>query len=200
LQGYSQKDNPLNFIELLNITNRKATFPRRIKSLARGVAGYIAGTNRSHLKNGTVSFLNCDLRNLAEIKDNSVDIVVSVSSLEHNEHISTVKAIVQELERILMPGGRMLITLPAAHKQDWFFVPAYSWCFTDNTIRDIFNFSRDVSSNYSHYEHHFDNIKRSKDLKKNLSWRYFFTRKSGMPLGKWEPKYIPVGIIKIKQV
>jgi hypothetical protein len=92
----------------------------------------------------------------------------------------------------------MIVTLPASQKEDWFFDPAYSWCFTDTTIKEIFLLSENTSSNYNQYETILEEINTSSLLKSNLSWRYYLSSKSGMPLGKWNPQYIPVGVVKGK--
>jgi hypothetical protein len=92
----------------------------------------------------------------------------------------------------------MLITLPASHKKDWFFESAYAWFLTDSAIKDIFEMSENTPSNYDEYERIFDSIKDSVELKNNISWRYYFTKNSGMPGGKWNPQYVPVGVVKTK--
>lgn len=198
--GYRPEDNPLSIKEILNIINGKARLSRRIKAIVRGVIGEMMLLGKSYINKGSVRFLNKDLRRLAEIRDNSVDIVISISALEHNELISNVKEIIQELDRVLVSGGMMLITLPASAEKDWFFSPAYSWCFTESTLRDLFDLDNDSSSNFHEYRNFFEKLSKSETLKKNISLRYYFQPKSGMPWGKWDPKYLPVGIIKIKQV
>lgn len=61
-----------------------------------------------------------------DVPNNSVDYIVSISALEHNETIDNVKNVYLELMRVLKPGGSMLITLPASFEEDWFFKLAYS--------------------------------------------------------------------------
>jgi ubiquinone/menaquinone biosynthesis C-methylase UbiE len=124
---------------------------------------------------------------------------VSIAALEHNEKIENIKQIVQKLERILAPGELMLITLPAMQKQDWFFLQAYSWCFTEPILRYLFDLSESTPSNYGQHSKIFEAIKNSAELKNNLSWRYYYTRNSGMPFGRWNPQYAPVGVVKTKQ-
>lgn len=197
VDGLTPADKPLNGSELLNIFNGKTNMAARVKNIVRGILGKLKYSNRAQTT-GTVKLYKKDLGALTDIPDNSVDFVVSISALEHNETINNIKEIVGELYRVLKPGGKMIITLPAAHEADWFFEPAYSWCFTDATIKDIFEFPENTPSNYDQYENIFDGIKNSKDLKNNISWRYYFTRNSGLPRGKWNPQYIPVGVVKIK--
>ena len=196
--GLTDADKPLNLINTINIFNGKASFSKRIKSLARGAVGSLLSSNYASTI-GSVKLYKQDLENLAHIDDNSVDLVISISALEHNQNINSIKKIASELLRVLKKGGKMIITLPASNQTDWFFKPAYSWCFTDTTIRDIFALPEATPSNYAQYETFFMEIKSSKYLKSKLSWRYYFSSNSGMPYGKWNPQYIPVGISKIKQ-
>lgn len=198
--GYRAVDNPLNIKDVLNITNRRVRILKRITSLIRGTFGSALLAGRSYTDRGSIRFLNKDLRDLSEIHDNSVDIIISISALEHNEQISNIKEIIRELERVLVPGGMMLVTLPASAEKDWFFSPAYSWCLTESTLRDLFDLDKDTLSNFQNYEKIHKELKQSNILKKNISLRYYFQPQSGMPWGRWDPKYIPVGIIKIKQV
>lgn len=54
-----------------------------------------------------VEFRDGDMRNLADFADQSVDFVYSVSVLEHTDSYPTV---MQEIYRILKPGGRLSLT------------------------------------------------------------------------------------------
>jgi SAM-dependent methyltransferase len=69
---------------------------------------------------------NQDLLNLVDIADNSLDAVVSVSALEHNTP-EGLKAVVQELMRVLKPGGVLLATLTAGKDQDWWHEASSGW-------------------------------------------------------------------------
>jgi len=200
VKGYRLEDAPLSLEELINPGTRRAsaTLLDRFKALARGIVGSIRSMGEPDSA-GSVQILQQDLRRISEIADNSVDIVVSISALEHNASIQNVREIIRELERTLIPGGMMLVTLPASRDQDWFFQQAYSWCFTEKTLRILFEFSESTASNFQKYDDLFEELRNSRTLRKNLSWRYFFRSNTGMPDGKWDPKYLPVGIIKIKQ-
>lgn len=195
--GLTPKDEPLSLSETLNIFNGKASIPARGKALARGILGTFTASDGAPI-NGNVKLYRTDLGALTEVPDESVDIVVSISALEHNADIENIKKIVQELLRILKPGGKMIVTLPASHKKDWFFEPSYAWFFTDTTIKYIFDMPENTPSNYDQYERIFDGIKDSAELKNSLSWRYYLVQNSGMPGGQWNPQYAPVGVIKTK--
>lgn len=197
VDGLTPADKPLSTSELLNIFNGKANFPIRIKAITRGFLGKLKYQNHTSTT-GTIKLYRKDLSALTHIPDNSIDLVVSISALEHNKSINNIKDIVSELFRVLKQGGKMIVTLPASHHTDWFFEPAYSWCFRESTLKDIFGMQERTPSNYGQYDKIFEELRNSAELKNNLSWRHFFMPNSGMPWGKWNPQYIPVGIIKIK--
>jgi len=197
--GLTETDEPLNLNEILDITNGTTKLSKRLKALIRGFVGELRSrTNLIKGAPGSVLLSQQDLKSLENIPNNSVDLIVSISALEHNETINDVKQVVQELLRTLKPGGKMLVTLPAALKKDWFFKPAYSWCFTEETLREIFVLPNTTDSNYSQYNQLFENLKLSKELKNNLSIHYYYSPNNGMPWGRWDPQYAPVGIRKTK--
>jgi 2-polyprenyl-3-methyl-5-hydroxy-6-metoxy-1,4-benzoquinol methylase len=197
--GFTLKDKPLSITEMLNITNQEASLPVRFKALARGFVGELRSSNNPFRKTqGSVKLYNQDLRFLNDIPNNSMDMIVSISALEHNETIEDVHAIILELMRTLKPGGIMLITLPATDRADWFFHPAYSWCFSEETLRKLFEFPEQITSNFGKYTTIYQGLIKSTELKKHLAWRYFFGPNNGMPWGKWNPQYVPVGVLKVK--
>lgn len=199
VSGLTMEDEPLSLKEILNLKNRKAGFTARLKALARGIVGETRCSKYVSQKvNGNVKLYRHELRSLEAIPSDSIDIIVSISALEHNNTIDDVRIIVLELLRILRPGGIMLLTLPATDREDWFFQPANSWCFSEPTLRMLFDFSDDIPDNFYEYQTVFEGIKNSLELKKHMAWRYYFTPRSGMPWGKWDPRYTPVGILKSK--
>lgn len=66
-----------------------------------------------------VSFATADAQNLAEIPDASIDLVVSMETLEH---LPEPERFLAEVWRVLTPGGRVIVSVP----HDW----------TDETGRD----------------------------------------------------------------
>jgi SAM-dependent methyltransferase len=146
---------------------------------------------------GRVLIYNQDLANLVDIQDNSLDAVVAVSSLEHNtpEWLGTV---IKELLRTLKPGGMLLATLNAARDKDWWHAPSSGWCYTEDSLRRLFGLSDEAPSNYNCYDQLFDDLQNCAELRDNLATFYFRSGDNGMPWGKWEPKYQPVGIRMIK--
>ena len=146
---------------------------------------------------GLVIIYNQDLENLVDIPTNSVDAIVAVSSLEHNSP-DGLKVVVTELMRVLKPGCALFATLGAARDRDWFHAPSNGWCYSEGTLRDIFNLSPNTKSNYDQYDHLFKALQNNKELLENLAAFYFNSGDNGMPWGNWDPQYQPVGVRKIK--
>lgn len=146
---------------------------------------------------GTVTIYNQDLSNLPDIPDDSVDAVVSISALEHNEP-ETLRCVVKELMRVIKPGGKLVATLGAAKECDWFHQPSKGWCYTDATLRDIFDLPADCTSNYDRYDQFFETLRDCSELRDNLAHSYSKSGDNGMPWGIWDPKYQSVGVVKIK--
>lgn len=147
---------------------------------------------------GRVLIYNQNLANLVDIPDNSLDAVVAVSALEHNTP-EWLEKVLKELMRVIKPGGVLLATVNAARDQDWWHEPSSGWCFTDGSLKKLFELPQDVPSNYQRYDELFAALSNCSELRDNLAGFYFRSGNNGMPWGKWEPKYQPVGIRKIKR-
>lgn len=146
---------------------------------------------------GRVTIYNQDLKTLTDIADNSLDAVVAVSSLEHNSP-QDLPIVVDELLRVLKPGGLLLATLGAAPQQDWFHEPSKGWCYTDISLRNYFRLAADSPSNYSSFDELFIALRDCAELRDNLADFYSRSGDNGMPWGKWDPQYQPVGVCKVK--
>ncbi len=175
---------------------------KSIKSIAADLIDqlrYGVGQNSSSkdFKAGKVIIYNQDLTNLADISDDSIDIIVAVSSLEHNSP-EGLESVVAELMRVLRSGGKLLATLGASNGEDWFHEPSKGWCYSENTLRSIFHISSDSPSNYSEYELEMERLVNNQELKNNLSSFYYKSGDNGMPWGEWNPEYQPVGVCKVK--
>jgi SAM-dependent methyltransferase len=181
----------------LNPFNRSVETRERVHNLLRSFRGMLLKLP-ANKPPGKIYIYNQDLGHLVDIPDCSVDIVVSISSLEHNTP-KNLDSVVDELLRVLRPYGALIATLAAAHEEDWFHTPSSSWCYTDKTLKQIFKFSADVPSNYGSFDELMNSIRGSKELKQSLSYHYFLGGKNGMPWGRWKPVYLPVGIVKVKK-
>jgi SAM-dependent methyltransferase len=146
---------------------------------------------------GEVVIFNMDLARLTELPDASFDYIVSVSSLEHNPS-NVLQVIVEELMRVLKPGGYLLATLGASSEEDWFHEPSRGWCFTETTLRQSFDLHTNTPSNFNLYHKLFKSLRDCDELRDSLSPFYFRSGDNGMPWGVWDPKYMPVGVMKVK--
>lgn len=200
VEGFREKDLAparLGLREFLpsRAPKRWGQYPGRLASSIRQLLGH----RRTHWPNkGKVLFYNQDLASMTDVPDSSVDAVVSISALEHNSS-DGLWACVAELMRVLRPGGRLIATLGAAKDQDWFHEPSKGWCYTEATLRDIFDLSDDCPSNYEHHDDLFEALRDCAELRDSLTDSYFGSGNNGMPWGKWDPKYQPVGVCKVKK-
>jgi ubiquinone/menaquinone biosynthesis C-methylase UbiE len=146
---------------------------------------------------GRVLIYNEDLTSMPDIPDNSLDAVVAVSALEHNSPEGLQK-VVAEIMRKLKPGGKLLATLCAGKDKDWFHEPSHGWCYTYGSLRRLFDLSEETPSNYDRYDELLNALKDSAELRDKLAKIYFQSGDNGMPWGKWDPQYQPVGVCKVK--
>ena len=165
----------------------------KITSQTRDLAVTLQGSQAS----GKVVIYNQDLKKLTDIPDSSLDAVVAVSALEHNSP-QDLELVVDELLRVLKPGGLLLVTLGAAADQDWFHEPSHGWCYSDQSLRRCFRLPADTSSNYELYAELFAALVDCAELRDGLASFYSRSGDNGMPWGKWAPQYQPVGVRKIK--
>jgi len=133
------------------------------------------------------------IEKMDQLKDESVDAVVSVSALEHLDP-GAIRLAMKEFERVLKPGGPVVITTVAAEAKDWFHTPSKGWCFAERSLKDLLGLNRTCLSNWSSYPEILGEIKNSEELQRRLSPIYRISGANGMPWGEWDPKYVPVGI------
>jgi SAM-dependent methyltransferase len=183
--------------QFLNPFDRSVGTRERVRNMLRSLKGILLSLPTSK-PSGKIYIYNQDLAHLIDIPDCSIDIVISISSLEHNTP-KNLNNIVDELLRVLRPNGVLIATLAAAQGEDWFHTPSASWCYTDKTLRQIFKFSENVPSNYGNFNELMESIRGSKELRQGLSYHYFLGGKNGMPWGRRNPVYLPVGIVKVKK-
>jgi 2-polyprenyl-3-methyl-5-hydroxy-6-metoxy-1,4-benzoquinol methylase len=167
----------------------------RLSAQARELLGM------AHLRRGSgrVIIYNQDLSNLNDLADDSLDAIVAVSALEHNQP-EALEQVVEELMRVLKPGGKLIASLTAARDQDWWHAPSSGWCYSDASLRRLFHLPQPTRSNYAQFDRLLAELRDCAELRDNLARFYFNSADNGMPLGKWDPQYIPVGVLKIKRV
>lgn len=173
---------------------RGGSSPRvKVTSQARDLAGVVA-FRRSP---GRVIVYNQDLKHMPDIKDNSIDAVVSVSALEHNSP-DDLELVIGELMRVLKPGGVLVATLGAAGDRDWYHEASHGWCYTEDSLRRLFDLAPGTESNYEYYDDLLADLRECAELRDGLARFYFRSGDNGMPWGIWDPQYQPVGIRKVK--
>ena len=146
---------------------------------------------------GSVVYWDHDLSNLAEIESDSMDAIVSISALEHND-LENLRVVISEIERVLKPGGRMAITVGGARDEDWFHEPSSGWCFTEKTLAEYFGLDA-YQTNFERYDEILEELIGCDFLKDDLPDFYFAGEDNGMPWGRWDPTYQSVGILKTKR-
>ncbi len=167
----------------------------RVKAASQGRD--LAAALRGSRVSGKVVIYNQDLKTLTAIPEGSLDAVVAVSALEHNSP-HDLELVVDELLRVLKPGGMLLATLGAAADNDWFHEPSHGWCYSDHSLRRCFKLADDTPSNYDRYTELFAALVECAELREGLASFYSQSGDNGMPWGKWDPQYQPVGVCKIK--
>jgi SAM-dependent methyltransferase len=187
VKGLRQQD----LIPSSQVVRKNLDKPAKIFSQVRDLAKMASGWRFG----GQVIIYNHELKDLPDILDGSLDAVVAVSSLEHNLP-QDLPGVVSELMRKVKPGGKLLATLCACGDQNWLHVPSSGWCYTDSSLRQLFNLPSDLPSNYNQYDQLFTELCDCAELRDNLAKFYFKSDQNGMPWGKWDPQYLPVGISK----
>jgi SAM-dependent methyltransferase len=151
-----------------------------------------------HPVEGRVIVFDHDLGDLHSLESGSLDAVVSLSALEHNPP-ENLKKVIDELTRVVKPGGRLLATLGASKQQDWFHQASLGWCYTEASLREFFDLPASAPSNYDCYDELFAALYDCAELRDNLGKFYFRSGNNGMPWGKWDPKYQSAGVLKLKR-
>jgi 2-polyprenyl-3-methyl-5-hydroxy-6-metoxy-1,4-benzoquinol methylase len=144
-------------------------------------------------KTGTVNWFRGNLCGIPEVPDNTFDAVVSLSALEHIQ-LDNLKSAVEEIKRVVKPNGRWAVTTSGTEKTEtWFHEQSQGNCFSCRDLERMFGATPQGAQNP---QEALVKYQRNSYLQKNLAKFYFKSGKYGMPWGKWDPKYIPVGIFK----
>ena len=169
---------------------------QRVKAFGRGVISALQ-SKQIDPEVGTVTIYHQDLRTLTDVPDNSIDAVVAVSSLEHNMP-DQLQVVVAELMRVLKPGGRLVASLATSGNEDRYHGPSAGWTYSETSMRRYFNLDSETETNYDQFPVLFEEIRNSAELRDGLAKFYFRTGQGGMPWGKWDPQYVPLGVVKVK--
>ena len=142
-----------------------------------------------------IVFYQCDLTNMPELADDSIDAVVSVSALEHNEP-AKLRALLTEMARVARPGAPLLHTVSATRDGAAFHQASASWLLDESGLSEAYGL-RLPESNFDRYDELSSALENSRYLSRWLDLGYFRTGNNGMPWGVWDPGYMPVGIRKL---
>ena len=199
VQGLRQKDllTPSQVLGKRFNQKAKGPFYRRWLVKASSPLRELLGWMHPPQGSGCVWIYNQNLAELADVQNDSLDAVVSVSALEHNSP-QGLEAVVKEIMRVLKPGGVLLATLTAGRDEDWWHEASKGWCYSAASLQRIFNLEPGAPSNYERYDELIESLRNCAELRDNLASFYSNTDQGGMPQGIWDPQYQPVGVCKIK--
>ncbi|MBU0568823.1 methyltransferase domain-containing protein [bacterium] len=181
-------------LEKKSVPNKFRQRVNRLKDLC-SIAHY--KEKAAKFQYGKLKYYKADIRQMDYLEDNSIDCIVSVSAVEHNDH-KGVKDAVCEFIRILKSGSPMFITTSATDREDWFHEPCKGWCFSEKSLKELFCLDN-PGSNFRDFDTIFDKLKANQEMRARLADFYYRSGNNGMPWGIWDPEYQPVGIVKIKQ-
>ena len=139
---------------------------------------------------GKITRIVGNLCNMPEIPTKSFDAVVSVSALEHIP-IAILPSAIAEIKRVVLPNAFCAITTSATEKLTWHHEPSKGLCFSDEDLNKYFGAAKFCDQTAVEV---LENYKSSSYLKNHLANFYSLSGNNGMPWGKWDPQYIPVGI------
>lgn len=138
---------------------------------------------------GKITFLMGSFNDIP-LDNNSVDAIVSVSAIEHNDYECNKKA-VSEFKRVLKKDGVLALTTNCTNQEkSWFHEESLGWCFSKSDFKTIFETNLD--GDYDKVESEY----KSNDLLlKRIPWAYYVSSRSGLPFGNLNNlKYLPVGV------
>jgi ubiquinone/menaquinone biosynthesis C-methylase UbiE len=183
-----------------NPSKSKSEVLSRVNHLRMDVSGYFQTEQlfRKYPDRGSIIIYNQDLADLKDIAGNSIDAIASVSALEHNTP-QNLPIVVAELLRVLKPGGAILATLTGIKDTDTWHIPSSGWCYSAKSLKRLFDLPEDTPDNYASHDTFLQAVRNCDELRDNLARFYFESDQNGMPWGKWDPQYLPVGVWKVKK-
>lgn len=139
---------------------------------------------------GRIRWLEGNLCDVPEVESGAFDAVVSLSSLEHVP-LELLPTAMAEIRRMVRPGGHWAVTTSATDKPDtWYHAPSLGYCFSRDDLARLFDAGLGDEASPSDI---LGKYQASAYLKDHLALHYRFSGKNGMPWGRWNPAYIPVG-------
>lgn len=145
-------------------------------------------------KVGSLSWMRANLCNVPEIASNSFDAVVSLSALEHVP-VDLLPQAWTEITRICKPDARVAVTTSATEQErTWFHQPSQGSCFSEGDLETIFGAHPGDSKLLA--GEMLGKYRSCTWLRDNLARFYSESGENGMPWGKWDPVYFPVGLFQ----
>lgn len=170
------------------------TFNRATQLLAHSLDPLLwKETLQSNKNYGKIIYAQADFTDMSDFASKSVDCVISVSAIEHNEPENLPKAL-NEFERVLKPGGSLVITTSAAKEKEKYLDFCQGWCFTASKLKELFKMQ--VPDNFDQYDTYLNKLMNNTFIRKRIPKLYFESGENGLPWGKYPPAYQPVGILK----
>ncbi len=164
----------------------------RTVGLARTPAAQLPPSEVVSRPKPTITLYRCDASDMRELKDRSIDAVVSVSALEHNPPELAAR-IAREAKRTVREGGLILHTVSASFGEAREHPESHSHLLDEEGLARVYELHNHVSNFQD-----IDKIKASICdpcyLRRWLSHNYFRDGRNGMPWGVWKPEYLPVGL------
>lgn len=143
------------------------------------------------VKTGEIHWVVGNLCNMPEIANGTFDAVVSLSAWEHIP-IALLNSALKEIRRVLKPEARWAVTTSATETADTkYHEPSLSQCFSEEDLKQFFGASPASSETSLAILKKYQNCTY---LQQHLAAFYKNSGKNGMPWGKWDPQYIPVGL------
>lgn len=143
---------------------------------------------------GKLTWMRANLCNVPEIESNSFDAVVSLSALEHVP-VALLPQAWAEIIRICKPDVKVAITTSATEQETtWFHHPSKGNCFSEYDLETVFGAYPARSSLPANEM--IGKYRSCTYLKDNLAGFYRDSGENGMPWGKWDPVYFPVGLFQ----
>jgi len=140
---------------------------------------------------GKIKWIAGNLCNMPEIPKNTFDAFVSLSALEHIP-LDQLGNAIEMIQNILKKDAKWAVTTSGTEQSNtWLHEPSKGQCFSEEDLQKYFNA---YPLNVQNPAEILEKYRNCDYLKDNLAEFYFKSDKYGMPLGKWNPKYIPVGL------
>ena len=120
------------------------------------------------------------------------DAIVSVSALEHIPLLDDFALAVRNVSSVGVP---CFLSTSAARNETWFHEPSSGWCFGREMIDSLVG-APPAEDWVSEYDATMSSIVESDYLRSNIPSYYYGNPNCGLPYGRWDPTYVPIGLSK----